>query len=122
MWNWNFACNQRFTTYIKAWATARVYLVNSDTGIRGGHLMQTQYMRSTQLFNNGTPTSDAIKASSLPKSICRDEDHRCRPVQPLPGDNDNKDATELLKVCKVTLMEELFVGIAKDLKKSGDLL
>ena len=36
--------------------------------------------------------------------------------------NDNKDATELLKVCKVTMMEELFVGIAKDLKKSGDLL
>ena len=35
---------------------------------------------------------------------------------------ENKDATELLKVCRATLMEEQYVEIAKDLKKSGDLM
>ena len=82
-----------------------------------------------QLVNSGTPTSDVIKASSLPKSTF----YKWKVVAEMKiidvdqfnhfqENNNNKDATELLKVCKVTLMEELFVGIAKDLKKISDLL
>ena len=87
-----------------------------------------KYAKVLQLVNSGTPTSDAIKASSLPKStykwkaVAEMEIIDVDQFNHFQENNNNKDATELLKVCKVTLMEQLFVGIAKDLKKSGDLL
>ena len=104
----------------------------SQRGILKSYASDTiheKFAKVLQLVNSGTPTSDEIKASSLPKSTF----HEWKPVAEMKiidGDqfnhfqetNENKDATELLKVCRVTFMEELFVGIANALKKSGDIL
>ena len=56
--------------------------------------MQTKYMRGTlRSWSSSTVESHHLMQSKL-----------------------------LLKVCRATLVEELYVEIAKDLKKSGDLM
>ena len=71
----------------------------------------------------------AIKATGLPKSTF----YKWKPVAEMKiidvdqfthflETNMDKDATGLLNMCKLTLVEELYVGIAKDMRKSGDLL
>ena len=82
--------------------------------------MQTQYTRSTpRSCSLSTVEPQQVMQSKLPKStfykwkaVAEMEIIDVYQLNHFQENNDNKDATKLLKVCKVTLMEELFVEIA----------
>ena len=88
-----------------------------------------KYDKALQLVKSGTPMHDATKATGLPKSTF----YKWKPVAEMKiidvdqfthflETNMDKDVTGLLNMCKLTLVEELYVGIAKNMRKSGDLL